>query len=284
MCAPAPARVFGPPNVVYIVVADLGYGDLACYGHPTIRTPSLDRMAREGMRFTDFYSASSVCTPSRAAMLTGRYAARTGMASDKRRVLFPNSSGGLPRSEVTVAELLKGKGYATACIGKWHLGHLPTFLPDRHGFDFYMVVPYSNDMDFVPRSPRGPAADLEPKNEWFRVPVLRDGKQVERPAVQATLTRRSTDDVMEVVGRNRERSFFVYLAHTMPHVPLFASDEFRGKSARGLYGDVVEELDANVGRVLEFLAKEGMDKNTLVVFTSDNGPWLTRGLVGGSAG
>ena len=273
-----------PPNILYIVADDLGYGDLACYGHPTIRTPNLDRMAREGMRFTDFYSASSVCTPSRAAMLTGRYAARSGMASDKRRVLFPNSSGGLPQSELTVAELLKTKGYATACIGKWHLGHLPPFLPDTHGFDSYMVVPYSNDMDFLRGAPRGPAADLDPKNEWFRVPILRDGKQMERPAVQATLTKRYTDAAIEFIRQNREKPFFVYLPHTMPHVPLFASDEFRGKSARGLYGDVVEELDANVGRVLEFLAKEGLDKNTLVVFVSDNGPWLTRGLAGGSAG
>src|SRR5687767_11925273 len=148
------------PNVVYIVADDLGYGDLACYGHPTIRTPHLDRMAREGMRFTDFYSASSVCTPSRAAMLTGRYAVRSGMASDRRRVLFANSSGGLPESEVTIAEALRAKGYATACVGKWHLGHLPAYLPGKHGFDSSFILPYSNDMDFVRGSPRGEAADL----------------------------------------------------------------------------------------------------------------------------
>jgi arylsulfatase A len=277
-------NVGAAPNIVYIVADDLGYGDLACYGHPTIRTPNLDRMAREGMRFTDFYSASPVCTPSRAAMLTGRYAHRSGMASDRRRVLFPNSSGGLPESEVTIAEALKAKGYATACLGKWHLGHLPPFLPGKHGFDSYFILPYSNDMDFVRGSPRGPAADLEPKNEWFRVPLLRDGKVAERPAVQATLSRRYTDEAIGFMRANKEKPFFLYLAYTMPHVPLFASEEFAGKSARGLYGDVVEELDANVGRVLEFLAKEGLDRNTLVVFTSDNGPWLIRGLAGGSAG
>ena len=278
------SNVCAAPNIVYIVADDLGYGDLGCYGHPSIRTPNLDRMAREGMRFTDFYSAAVVCTPSRAAMLTGRYAARTGMASDKRRVLYPNSSGGLPQSEITVAEVLKSKGYATACVGKWHLGHLPEFLPNKHGFDYSFILPYSNDMDFVRGSPRGAAADLEPKQEWFRAPILRDGVQIERPAKQAALTKRYTDEAIEFMRRNRANPFFVYLAHTMPHVPLFASEEFRGKSARGLYGDVVEELDANVGRVLEFLTKEGLDKNTLVVFVSDNGPWVFRGLVGGSAG
>ena len=282
--ADAGAQEVRAPNVVYIVADDLGYGDLACYGHPTIRTPSLDRMAREGMRFTDFYSASSVCTPSRAAMLTGRYAVRSGMASDRRRVLFPNSSGGLPESEITIAEALKAKGYATACVGKWHLGHLPAYLPGKHGFDSYFILPYSNDMDFVRGSPRGVAADLAPKNEWFRVPLIRDGKIVERPAVQGTLSKRYTDEAIGFMRANREKPFFVYLAYTMPHVPLFASDEFAGKSARGLYGDVVEELDANVGRVLEFLRSEGLDRNTLVVFTSDNGPWLIRGLAGGSAG
>jgi arylsulfatase A-like enzyme len=275
-----------PPNIIYILADDLGYGDLACYGHPTIRTPNLDRMAREGIRFTDFYSASPVCTPSRAALLTGRYAPRSGMASHRRRVLFPNSSGGLPDSEITIPEVLKSKGYATACVGKWHLGHLPPFLPDRHGFDSYLILPYSNDMDFVRGSPRGPAADLDPKNEWFRVPLIQNGKQVERPAVQSTLTRRYTDQAIDFIraGKSNDKPFFIYLAYNMPHVPLFASDEFRGKSARGLYGDVVEELDANVGRILDFLAKEGLDQTTLVAFSSDNGPWLIRERAGGSAG
>lgn len=267
------------PNLVLIFVDDLGYGDLGCYGHPSIRTPNLDLMAAEGLRFTDFYSAAPVCTPSRAALLTGRYAVRSGMASDKRRVLFPNSGGGLPDGEMTAAEALKARGYATAIVGKWHLGHLPPYLPTRHGFDSFFGLPYSNDMDRL-------AAPKPGEGNWtqYNVALMRNEEIVERPAVQTTLTRRYTEEAVKVIRSNREKPFFLYLAHSMPHVPLFASDEAAGKSARGLYGDVVEEVDWSVGQVLAALRAEGLDRKTLVVFTSDNGPWLIMKENGGSAG
>lgn len=279
------------PNVVVILADDLGYGDLGCYGHPTIRTPNLDRMAAEGLRFTQFYSAGEVCTPSRAALLTGRLPIRSGMCGGKRRVLFPDSGGGLPAEETTLAEKLKEAGYSTACVGKWHLGHLPDFLPTRHGFDSYFGIPYSNDMDRTVAAPKGRQAFLEPKSEYWNVPLLRgaaggETEVVERPADQTTVTKRYTDEAVAFI-RDRareEKPFFLYLAHTMPHVPLFRSEEFAGVSRRGLYGDVVEELDANVGRVLDAVRETGRARDTLVWFTSDNGPWLTQGLRGGSAG
>src|SRR5262245_52793124 len=178
------------PNIVVILADDLGYGDLGCYGHPTIRTTHLDQMAREGMRFTQFYSAAEVCTPSRAALLTGRLPPRSGMCSGQRRVAFPNTKGGLPDGELTIAELLKTKGYATACFGKWHLGHLPEYLPLKHGFDEYFGLPYSNDMDRVAASPMGRSAYLDPKIDYWNVPLLRGTENIERPADQHSLTRR----------------------------------------------------------------------------------------------
>lgn len=277
-------RAADQPNIVLIFVDDLGYGDLGAYGNPTIRTPHLDRMAHEGMRFTDFYSAASVCTPSRAALLTGRYPVRSGMCSDRRRVLFPNSTGGLPASEWTMAEALKGKGYATAAIGKWHLGHLPQYLPTRHGFDSYFGIPYSNDMDRVQTAPKGAAKSLEPKVEWWDVPLMRNEKVVERPAEQTTITRRYTQEAVQFIQSNQDHPFFLYLAHSMPHVPLFRSPQFENRSLRGLFGDVIEEIDWSVGRVLNTLRESGLDQNTLVFFTSDNGPWLTQGPAGGTAG
>jgi arylsulfatase A len=273
-----------PPNIVIIFCDDLGYGDLGSYGHPSIRTPHLDRMAAEGLRFTDFYTADSVCSPSRSALLTGRLPVRTGMYGDKRRVLFPNSVGGLPSTEITIAKALKPRGYATAVIGKWHLGHQPEYSPLRHGFDHYFGVPYSNDMDRVPTAPRGRAAFLEPRNEYWNVPVRRGDEILERPADQSTLTRRYTEEAVKFIREKKSQPFFLYFPHTFPHVPLFASSDFRGKSARGLYGDVVEELDWSVGQVLAALRAEGLAENTLVVFTSDNGPWLTQFEQGGSAG
>jgi arylsulfatase A-like enzyme len=216
-----------PLNVVIIMADDLGYGDLACYGHPSIRTPNLDRMAREGMRFTDFYACAAVCTPSRAGLLTGRYPIRSGMTSSKRRVLFPNSTGGLPADEVTIAEALKAHGYATACIGKWHLGHRPQYLPMNHGFDYYFGIPYSNDMDGVAGSPPGAARSLNPKVEWWNVPLMRNEEIIERPADQHRITERYTDETIKFIRQNRDKPFFVYLPHSMPHVPLFASQPFQ---------------------------------------------------------
>lgn len=252
------------PNVVVIFADDLGWGDLSCTGHPTIRTPNLDRLAAEGQRWTDFYSAAEVCTPSRAALLTGRLPIRSGMASSKRRVLFGNSKGGLPESEVTLAEALKARGYATACVGKWHLGHLPPYLPTKNGFDSYFGIPYSNDMK--------------------PTPLLRNEETIEEPVKQDTLTQRYTAEAVNFIRASKAKPFFLYFPHTFPHVPLHASPAWKGKSARGPYGDVVEELDWSVGEVVKALREEGLDKKTLVVFTSDNGPWLTQNERGGSAG
>jgi arylsulfatase A-like enzyme len=273
-----------PPNIIIIFADDLGYGDLGCYGHPSIRTPNLDRMAAEGLRFTDFYAAASVCTPSRAALLTGRLPVRSGMCSDRRRVLFPDSAGGLPAEEITVAEALKARGYATGCIGKWHLGHLPEFLPIRHGFDEYFGLPYSNDMDRTSDAPQGRAAFLNPRDAYWNVPLLRNDQVIERPARQEQLTRRYTEEAVDFIQRHKSRPFFLYFPHTFPHVPLFASDAFEGRSARGLYGDTVEELNWSVGQVLDAVRREGLAEQTLVFFTSDNGPWLTQFEQGGSAG
>ena len=282
--ASAPGQSADRPNFVIVFCDDLGYGDLGCFGHPTIRTPSLDRMAREGTRLTQCYTGASVCTPSRAALMTGRLPIRNGMCSSKRRVLFPNSKGGLPASEVTIAEALKGAGYATGCFGKWHLGHLPRFLPTRHGFDRYFGIPYSNDMDRVAGSPKGRQSFNAPRSKYWNVPLLQGEKVVERPADQTTITRRYTDAAIKFIDAAGDRPFFVYLPHSMPHVPLFASSDHAGRSPRGLYGDVIEEIDANTGRLLEHLRKAGKSDNTLVIFTSDNGPWLAYGAQGGSAG
>jgi arylsulfatase A-like enzyme len=272
------------PNFVIIFCDDLGYGDLGCFGHPTIRTPHLDRMAAEGMKFTQFYSGAEVCTPSRAALLTGRLPPRNGMCSNRQRVLFPGSQGGLPGSEITLAENLKENGYATACIGKWHLGHLPAYLPTMHGFDEFFGLPYSNDMDRVPGAPAGRAAFNSPSSDYWNVPLMRNEEIIERPADQTTLTNRYTEEAIRFIRARRASPFFLYMAHTMPHVPLFRSQEFKGESRRGLYGDVVEEIDHSVGRILAELRENGLDDKTLVIFTSDNGPWLTFDQQGGSAG
>ncbi|MEQ8531052.1 MAG: sulfatase [Imperialibacter sp.] len=272
------------PNFVILFADDLGYGDLGVYGHPTIKTPNLDKMAYEGQKWTNFYVAENVCTPSRAGLLTGRYPVRSGMTSNKRRVLFPDSDGGLPQTEITIAKALKGAGYATTAIGKWHLGHLSTYLPTQHGFDSYFGIPYSNDMDRVNDGGDYRAAFLDPKIETFNVPLMRNEEIVERPADQNTITKRYTEEAVKFITSNKDKPFFLYLAYNLPHVPLFASDEFRGSSERGLYGDVVEEIDWSAGKVMDALKELGIDKNTLVVFTSDNGPWVIFDSHGGSSG
>lgn len=272
------------PNFVVIFCDDLGYGDLGCFGNPTIRTKYLDQMASEGMKFTQFYVGASVCTPSRAALLTGRLPCRSGMCSNTRRVLFPNSKGGIPAEEVTIAEALKEGGYATACIGKWHLGHHKQFLPTNNGFDYYFGIPYSNDMDRIASAPKGRESFWAPKSEYFNVPLMRNEEIIERPADQTTITRRYTEETCKFIDENQDKPFFVYLAHSMPHVPLFRSPDFEGVSRRGYYGDVIEEIDWSVGQVLQKLRDTKLDENTLVVFCSDNGPWLIFGDHGGSAG
>ncbi len=254
------------PNFVIIFTDDQGYQDVGCFGSPDIRTPNLDRMAAEGMKFTDFYVTAPVCSPSRASLMTGSYCDRVSVT----RVFFPRDNTGLHPNELTIAELLQTRGYATACIGKWHLGHLPPFLPTNQGFDYYFGIPYSNDMSIERDGKRGP-------------PVYRNDQIVEHPAEQATLTKRYTEEAVKFIEQNRQRPFFLYLAHTMPHVPLAASEAFLGKSKRGLYGDVIEEIDWSVGQVLEALRRLGLSEKTIVVFTSDNGPWLIMKKHGGSA-
>jgi len=270
-------------NFIIIFTDDQGYGDLGCYGHPTIKTPNIDKMAAEGQRWTNFYTAANVCTPSRAGLLTGRLPIRNGMCSNGRRVLFPDSDGGLPQTENTIAKLLKGVGYRTAAVGKWHLGHLPEYLPMRHGFDSYFGIPYSNDMDRVSTLPPREAI-MNAKAEYFDVPLMRNEEIVERPADQNTITKRYTEEAVKFISENRKNPFFLYVAHSLPHVPLFASENFRGRSERGFYGDVIEEIDWSVGQIFETLKKEKLDKKTVVIFTSDNGPWVLYDEHGGSAG
>ena len=274
-----------PPNIILIVADDMGWGDLPSYGHPTIKTPHLDRVAREGQRWTTFYSGAPYCTSSRAGLLTGRLPVRSGMASETRTVLFPDSTGGLPPSEVTIPEVLKARGYATAMMGKWHLGHLPQHQPENHGFDLYFGIPYSNDMDApLPDGPEKNALIRNPKADSFNVPVFSGGKVVERPAHQQTLTRRYVERSIAFIRANPKKPFFLYLAHHAPHVPLFAHHDFAGQSPRGAYGDVLAEMDDGVGRLRAALEELGLERNTLLIFTSDNGPWLAQKDIAGSSG
>jgi len=256
-----------PPNIVVIFADDLGYGDIGCYGAEKIKTPRLDQMAREGMKWTDFYVTSPVCTPSRAGLLTGRYNVRCGFT----HVLFPHSETGLDPWEITIADALKPRGYATACIGKWHLGHLPEYLPTRQGFDYYYGIPYSNDMDVAQRG--------DPP-----IPLMRNEEIIEQPVDQNTVTQRYTEEAVAFIERSKDQPFFLYLPHTMPHIPLYTSDRFRGTSEGGLYGDVVEEMDWSTGAIIDALREHGLEENTLVIFTSDNGPWLVKGDHGGVSG
>jgi len=257
------------PNVIIIMADDLGLGDLGCFGSTHIKTPNIDAMAAGGVKLTSFYACAPVCSPSRSGMMTGRYPVRNGVIGNfgpSRQLISPlaplvNKMGhGLSLSEITLAEALKPLGYATACVGKWHLGDYPDYLPTRRGFDQYFGIPYSNDM--------------EP------VVLLRDEKVIERPVDQDTLTQRYTEESLQFIDNNRNHPFLLYYPQTFPHVPLHASDDFRDRSAAGRYGDTIEELDWSVGQILERLEKLGIAENTFVFFTSDNGPWY-QGSPGG---
>lgn len=247
------------PNIVILFADDLGYGDLSCYGHPTIRTPNLDRLAETGIRLTSFYAAAPVCTPSRAALLTGRYPLRSTLP----QVLGPNSEHGLPENEITLAEALKDVGYRTMCIGKWHLGSTkPSYLPTANGFDSYFGLLYSNDM--IP--------------PWVQTSVplrlYRDTTAVEDPGDQSTLTKRYTEEAIKFIKSAKDAPFFLYLPYSMPHLPINTAPEFRGKSRAGLYGDVIETIDWSAGEIIRTLKQAGLDRETIVVFCSDNGPWI----------
>ncbi|QIA09426.1 sulfatase family protein [Draconibacterium halophilum] len=282
---PSQEKTQQKPNIILIFADDMGYGDVGVFGHPTIKTPNLDRLAFEGQKWTNFYVAAPVCTPSRAGLMTGRLPIRSGMCSNRRRVLFPESKGGLPESEITIATALKKADYSTAIIGKWHLGHLQPFDPNSHGFDYYFGIPYSNDMDqTLPEGVAYMKACSNPKDGYFNVPLKRNRETIEQPANQNTITKRYTEEAVKYIKEHTEQPFFLYLAHSMPHVPLFPSADFKGKSLRGIYGDVIQEIDWSVGEIIDALQKNGLDDNTLVVFTSDNGPWLIFNEKGGSAG
>lgn len=267
--APMPMRL---PNVVLIFCDDLGWSDVGCFGAKGIRTPNIDSMARRGTKFTSFHVAQAVCSASRAALLTGCYPNRLGIHG----ALGPNQKIGLHPEEMTIAEVLKTRGYATAMFGKWHLGRPAELLPIRQGFDEYFGLPYSNDM-----WPKHPSAA---KGTYPPLPLIEGDRVVEEMPDQTQLTRRYTERAVDFIGRSAEKPFFLYLAHSMPHVPIFASERFAGRSKRGLFGDVIEELDWSVGEVLKALRRHGLEDNTLVIFTSDNGPWLSYGHHAGGAG
>jgi arylsulfatase len=272
---PALAAAPPPPNVVIVYADDLGYGDLGCYGNATIKTPHLDRMAREGARFTSFYVAQPVCSASRASLLTGCYPNRIGIHG----ALGPSSRVGISSGEMTLAELVKQKGYATAIFGKWHLGHHPPFLPTRHGFDEYFGLPYSNDM--WPHHPTARPGTYPP------LPLFENERVVNADVTAddlAKLTAQYTERAVRFIAKNKDRPFFLYVPHTMPHVPLAVGARFKGSSAAGLYGDVIQEIDWSVGEILAALKEHGLDDKTLVLFASDNGPWLSYGNHAGSAG
>ncbi len=302
-----------PPNIVILFADDLGYGDLGSYGHPYNRTPNLDALANEGQRWTDFYVGAPVCSPSRGALMTGKLPNRSGLFGRRLPVLHPGDSVGIPEQEVTLAEALRDQGYRTAIIGKWHLGDAPATLPTRHGFDYWFGLPYSNDMDWVGhltvdellilgaqgkmdavnQEIAGRAAKYRnPKVEYWNVPLIRstriDGSYtdelVARPPDQHNLTRRYTEEAGRFIRESGDQPFLLYLPYAMPHTPLFASEAFAGRSLGGLYGDVIEEIDWSVGEIRRALEEQGLQENTLVFFSSDNGPWLAMQQHAGSAG
>lgn len=297
------AATANKPNIILILNDDQGYQDVGCYGSPDIKTPRMDAMAAEGIRFTDFYVASPVCSASRASLLTGCYHNRVGVGG----VFFPNRGHeGLDPKYVTIADMLKTIGYKTKAVGKWHLGDEPEFLPTNQGFDSYFGIPYSNDM-FPAKSMRyakdclflegftkeivddefahGTLWKGSPRKFHNKVPLMRNEECIEFPADQTTITKRYASEGIAFISESvaEKKPFFLYLANSMPHVPLYASPDFMGKSARGLYGDVIEEIDFNVGRILDHLKQLDIDENTMVILLSDNGPWLVKGKDGGCA-
>lgn len=302
------------PNIVIFFVDDMGYADLGSFGNPYIRTPNLDRMALEGQRWTDFYVSAPVCSPSRGSLMTGQVPVRSGLYGERIHVLFPNDRYGMPDSAFTMAEALKGAGYSTGIFGKWHLGDAPETFPTRHGFDYWFGIPYSNDMNSLDSldmteiySLRVDGQDAEagagfaknkeyfknPKVELWNNPLWRSQKNnnayedtvIEQPINQHTLTRRITEEAVQFIEDSQNTPFLAYIPHPMPHLPLFTSEDFAGRSLGGPYGDVVEELDWSVGQVRETLERLGIEDNTLVIFTSDNGPWQEASIhFSGSAG
>lgn len=310
LCAAEPAR---PPNIVLILTDDMGYGDIGIYNpEASVRTPHLDQMAEQGAVFTDFYMASSICSPSRAALFTGKYPTRVGVPEvvgpNAERFLGERLGKGMPQGVVTVAEVLKARGYATALIGKWHLGHEEGFQPLDQGFDTFFGIPYSNDMGIVAdarlseaihlrnaatveriragayaREKTNPSGRPYVSPEQYFTPLMEGRYVVEFPADQRAFTRRFTDETIRFMERNSEQPFFVVLSHPMPHVPLAASSAFIGRSDSGPYGDVIEELDAETGRLLDAIEAMGLTENTLVIFTSDNGPWKMPPGFGGTS-
>ena len=278
------------PNFIIIFTDDQGYGDLGCFGSTKIKTPNIDRLAKEGRKFTNFMVASPVCSPSRAALLTGCYPKRVSM---HQHVLFPSSQKGLNHKEHTIADHLKDQGYATACFGKWHLGHHPETLPQSNGFDTYLGIPYSNDMNHPDNKgkPKGGWAgmdalwkDPESTLTQWKTPLMENDKILEVPVDQRTVTRRYTNKSIEFIKSNKDKPFFLYLPHSMPHIPLYVPDEIRDPNPLNAYTNVIEHIDSEVGRIANLLRELKLAQNTYLIFTTDNGPWLQFKHHGGSAG
>jgi arylsulfatase A len=270
------------PNIVVIFIDDMGYADIGPFGAEGYQTPNLDRMAKQGRLFTDFYVSQAVCSASRASLLTGCYNVRIGILG----ALGPKATHGIHEDEVTIAEICKQKDYATACYGKWHLGHHEKFLPLQHGFDDYLGLPYSNDM--WPYHPGARHLSMEERlKRWPHLPLIDKNTIVDAEVTgedQEQLTTRYTERAVEFIGENKDRPFFLYVPHSMVHVPLYVSDKFKGKSQRGLFGDVMMEVDWSVGQILDAIRQHQIEEDTLVIFTADNGPWLNYGDNAGSAG
>ena len=281
------SRAADKPNFIIIFTDDQGYNDLGCFGSPTIKTPNIDRLAAEGRKYTSFYSACSVCSPSRAALLTGSYPKRVGM---HRHVLFPKSDYGLNSAEYTIADHLKSQGYATACVGKWHLGHHPETLPRANGFDSYFGIPYSNDMNHPDNKgrPKSPSDELWRDQEScitkWKTPLIGNEEIIELPVDQRTITRRYTDKAVEFIRANKDQPFFLYLPHSMPHIPLYVPADVYDPNPQNAYKCVIEHIDAEVGRIASTLRELGLADQTYLIYTSDNGPWLRFKNHGGSAG